>query len=137
MDRVHDWLGHNKATLPNESSSFVMNEKQPMINTKPQQVHNSVKKTSSTKTESVENKIPVVYKIQGEEEAFTTYFNGKTMTLGQFKKLIRKKGTYKYFFRNINTIFEGEKTLFEEITDEKQLVPMYKGKFTAQLQPID
>lgn len=91
---------------------------------------------TSSKTKNVD-KIPVVYHFPGEDQPFMSYFSGKTMTLGQFRDLINKKGAYKFFFKNICDL-DGEKmVVFEEIIDEKQNVPFYEGKVFAKIQPID
>lgn len=113
FQQVKDWVGNTKLDEQN-----TMSEK------------------TSTKTMSVD-KIPVVYHFPGEEQPFMSYFSGKTMTLGQFRDLINKKGAYKFFFKNICDL-DGEKmVVFEEIIDEKQSVPFYEGKVFAKIQPID
>lgn len=132
MERVQGWLGHPKIdaiAFPNDITSYAMNEKHLKM---PQ--HSMAEKTA---TKTVVEKIPVVYRFPGDEQPYMSYFVGESMTLGQFKDFINKKGACKYFFMNISDLFEEEMVIYEEITEESQNVPIYKGKIVAKIIPID
>ncbi|XP_041362836.1 axin-1-like [Gigantopelta aegis] len=61
---------------------------------------------------------------------------GRTVTLGMFKTLITKKGSFKYFFKRDSDEF-GEGAVFEEITDDSAVLPMWQDKVVAKVEKMD
>ncbi|ESO89221.1 hypothetical protein LOTGIDRAFT_98136, partial [Lottia gigantea] len=61
---------------------------------------------------------------------------GRNITLGQFKTLITKKGTFKYFFKRDSDEF-GEGAVFEQISDDSVVLPMWENKIVAKVDKIE
>nr|AKJ32472.1 axin [Pinctada fucata] len=63
-------------------------------------------------------------------------FAGKHITLSQFKNLIGRKGSFKYFFKKKSNEFESE-VVFEEIQDDSEVLPLWDGKIVAKVERVD
>ncbi|GBM06942.1 hypothetical protein AVEN_239651-1 [Araneus ventricosus] len=72
-----------------------------------------------------ENSIP--YKIQ---------LPGKNITLKQLKSCLIKKGNFKYFFKHACNDF-GTGVVFEEISDDNEVLPLWEGKVLCIIEPMD
>ncbi|KAK6187750.1 hypothetical protein SNE40_005707 [Patella caerulea] len=62
---------------------------------------------------------------------------GRNITLGQFKTLITKKGNFKYFFKTDSDEFGGEGAVFEQISDDNAVLPMWENKIVAKVDKIE
>ncbi|VEL15664.1 unnamed protein product [Protopolystoma xenopodis] len=60
----------------------------------------------------------------------------KDITLGQFKQLIAKKGSYRYFFKKPSDEF-GTGVVHEEITQDDFVLPLWEGKIVARVEKAD
>ncbi|XP_050439973.1 axin isoform X2 [Adelges cooleyi] len=78
----------------------------------------------------------VVYNFNDEEFPFRKKIAGHPITLKQFIECMPKKGHYRYFF---TTEFDESPGtgIQEEITDDDQMLPLWKGKVMASLRLID
>ncbi|XP_022181143.1 axin-1 isoform X3 [Myzus persicae] len=78
----------------------------------------------------------VVYNFNDEEFPFRKRIAGHPITLKQFIECMPKKGHYRYFF---TTEFDESPStgIQEEITDDNQMLPLWKGKVMASLRLID
>ncbi|CAL8085518.1 unnamed protein product [Calicophoron daubneyi] len=56
-----------------------------------------------------------------------------TLTLGQFKQLIAKKGVYRYFFKKPSDEF-GTGAVHEELTQDDAVLPLWDGKVVARIE---
>ncbi|XP_054719097.1 axin-1-like [Uloborus diversus] len=61
---------------------------------------------------------------------------GKNITLRQFKSLLSKKGNFRYFFKKASNDF-GTGVVFEEITDDYEVLPLWEGKVFCCIESID
>lgn len=61
---------------------------------------------------------------------------GRAITLAQIKTLVTKRGPFKYFFKRDSDEF-GDGAVFEEITDESLVVPMWQGKIVVKVEKLD
>ncbi|XP_060849692.1 axin-1 isoform X3 [Rhopalosiphum padi] len=91
--------------------------------------------TSSTMT-APPTTTTVVYNFNDEEFPFRKKIAGHPITLKQFIECMPKKGHYRYFF---TTEFDESPStgIQEEITDDNQMLPLWKGKVMASLRLID
>jgi hypothetical protein len=87
IERVNDWLS-NSGYQPNNENTTISNNNI---------IKNNKKITEKTKPliESCGHKTTVAYYLPGEEVAYISTFNGKNLTLSQFKQLITKKGQFR------------------------------------------
>ncbi|XP_050524911.1 axin-2 isoform X3 [Daktulosphaira vitifoliae] len=78
----------------------------------------------------------VVYNFNDEEFPFRKKIVGHPITLKQFIECMPKKGHYRYYF---TTEFDESPGtgIQEEITDDNQILPLWKGKVMASLRLID
>ncbi|KAL7058298.1 hypothetical protein AAHC03_016369 [Spirometra sp. Aus1] len=59
-----------------------------------------------------------------------------SITLGQFKQLVAKKGVYRYFFKTASDEF-GTGVVHEEIGDDNAYLPLWEGKVIARVERAD
>ncbi|KAL4120920.1 hypothetical protein QTP88_013526 [Uroleucon formosanum] len=78
----------------------------------------------------------VMYEYNDEKFPFRKRIAGHPITLKQFIECMPKKGHYRYFF---TTEFDESPStrIQEEITDDNQMLPLWKGKVMASLRLID
>jgi len=60
---------------------------------------------------------------------------GRTITLGQVKALVTKRGPFKYFFKRDSDEF-GDGAVFEEMTGDGLVVPMWQGKIVVKVEKV-
>ncbi|KAK0049197.1 axin-1 [Biomphalaria pfeifferi] len=59
---------------------------------------------------------------------------GRAITLAQIKTLITKRGVFKYYFKRQSDEFaDGAGAVFEEISDDNTIVPMWQGKIVVKV----
>ncbi|XP_065342079.1 axin-1 isoform X4 [Cloeon dipterum] len=78
----------------------------------------------------------VVFTFCDEAVPYRTKITNKHLTLREFKELLPKKGTYRYFFKtecdDVDT-----KVVNEEVMDDNEIVPLMEGKVMAQVKPVE
>lgn len=78
----------------------------------------------------------VVYQFFGEPVPYLTKLPGRNVVLRQFKTLITKKSNFRYFFKKASDEFDSG-CVYEELTDDGELLPLFEGKIFARLEAID
>lgn len=78
----------------------------------------------------------VIYNFRGEEVPYRSTVPGNPITLKQFKEHIPRKGNYRYFFTTACEDLEM-KQIKEEITDDNQFLPLWKGRVMAHIETMD
>ncbi|KAK3744525.1 hypothetical protein RRG08_056663 [Elysia crispata] len=64
--------------------------------------------------------------------------SGRTITLAQIRTLVTKRGPFKYYFKRPSDEFgDGAGAVFEEISDESAVVPMFQGKIVVKVEKLD
>ncbi|RUS77719.1 hypothetical protein EGW08_014507, partial [Elysia chlorotica] len=64
--------------------------------------------------------------------------SGRTITLAQIRTLVTKRGPFKYYFKRHSDEFgDGAGAVFEEISDESAVVPMFQGKIVVKVEKLD
>ncbi|CAF0743708.1 unnamed protein product [Brachionus calyciflorus] len=114
IERVNDWLTNSKN---NEGSN--------------------VEKCKKIEEENLNVKTTVAYYLPGEDLAYISTFNGKYLTLAQFKQLITKKGSFRYFFKTKSDLLDEECVVYQEATDDMAYVPMFNNKVIAKIEKLN
>ncbi|GAB1610073.1 axin-1-like [Argonauta hians] len=70
----------------------------------------------------------------GEPIPYRHTVSGKEITLAQFKELITKRGSYRYFFKKASSEFESLGVVFDEIVEDSALLPLWEGKIVAKVE---
>lgn len=95
FERVHDWLAvnatHNNSNLQLSSNNNNTNFISPTITLPPQTQQHLVQ--FNQQQQSI--KTTVAYSLPGEDCPFVSTFNGRELTLAQFKQLITKRGNFR------------------------------------------
>ena len=127
IERVSDWLKCSS----NESAHQQQQSTAPMYTQA-----NAPTKTGERELKGDSTKTTVAYYLPGEDLAYISTFNGKWLTLAQFKQLITKKGNFRYFFKTKSDLLDEECVVFQEATDESACVPMFNNKVIAKIEKI-
>ncbi|XP_026068450.1 axin-1 isoform X3 [Carassius auratus] len=93
------------------------------------QRHKNVKK------QPCEN-ITVAYYFCGEPIPYRTSVKGRIVTLGQFKELLTKKGSYRYYFKKVSDEFDCG-VVFEEVREDDAILPIFEEKIIGKVEKID
>ncbi|KAM9393897.1 axin-2 [Pholidichthys leucotaenia] len=78
----------------------------------------------------------VTYFFCGEEIPYRRTIKSHSLTLGQFKEQLRKKGNYRYYFKKASDEFECG-AVFEEVSDDTSLLPTYEGKILGKVERME
>ncbi|XP_061830354.1 axin-2 isoform X2 [Nerophis lumbriciformis] len=78
----------------------------------------------------------VTYFFCGEEIPYRRTMNSHSLTLGHFKEQLRKKGSYRYYFKKASDEFECG-AVFEEVSDDCSLLPTYEGKILGKVERME
>ncbi|CAG5114634.1 unnamed protein product [Candidula unifasciata] len=63
---------------------------------------------------------------------------GRAITLAQIKSLLTKKGPFRYYFKRHSDEFgDGAGAVFEEISDNSTIVPLWQGKIVVKVEKMD
>lgn len=127
IERVNDWL--NQSTQPENIEDI--KEEVKKITKSPEKKQ---QETELKKEVSCDVKTTVAYYLPGEDLAYISTFNGKELTLSQFKHLITKKGQFKYFFKTKSDLLDEECVVYQEATDDSSSVPMFNNKVIAKIE---
>ncbi|XP_015922247.2 axin-1 [Parasteatoda tepidariorum] len=77
----------------------------------------------------------VGYYFRGDIAPYCTKVKGKRITLGQFKSILCRKGVFRYYFKRYCNEFET-RIVYEELTDDKQILPLFDGYVFAMIESI-
>nr|XP_015215317.1 PREDICTED: axin-1 [Lepisosteus oculatus]XP_015215318.1 PREDICTED: axin-1 [Lepisosteus oculatus]XP_015215319.1 PREDICTED: axin-1 [Lepisosteus oculatus]XP_015215320.1 PREDICTED: axin-1 [Lepisosteus oculatus]XP_015215321.1 PREDICTED: axin-1 [Lepisosteus oculatus]XP_015215322.1 PREDICTED: axin-1 [Lepisosteus oculatus]XP_015215324.1 PREDICTED: axin-1 [Lepisosteus oculatus]XP_015215325.1 PREDICTED: axin-1 [Lepisosteus oculatus] len=80
--------------------------------------------------------IVVAYYFCGEPIPYRTSVKGRIVTLGQFKELLTKKGSYRYYFKKVSDEFDCG-VVFEEIREDDAILPIFEEKIIGKVEKID
>uniref|UniRef100_A0A6Q2YGV2 Axin-1 n=1 Tax=Esox lucius TaxID=8010 RepID=A0A6Q2YGV2_ESOLU len=89
----------------------------------------------TTKKPACEN-ITVAYYFCGEPIPYRTSVKGRIVTLGQFKELLTKKGSYRYYFKKVSDEFDCG-VVFEEVREDDAILPIFEEKIIGKVEKID
>ncbi|KAG8006989.1 Axin-2 [Nibea albiflora] len=78
----------------------------------------------------------VTYFFCGEEIPYRRTMKSHSLTLGHFKEQLRKKGSYRYYFKKASDEFECG-AVFEEVSDDGSLLPTYEGKILGKVERME
>ncbi|KAB7499214.1 Axin-1 [Armadillidium nasatum] len=76
----------------------------------------------------------IVYNFQDDQVPFIIKINTRPVTLKKFKQHLHKKGSYRYFFKRF---CEDMGMVYEEITDDAEILPYFEGKVFVQIHKDD
>ncbi|XP_051988480.1 axin-1 [Xyrauchen texanus] len=80
--------------------------------------------------------ITVAYYFCGEPIPYRTSVKGRIVTLGQFKELLTKKGSYRYYFKKVSDEFDCG-VVFEEVREDDAVLPIFEEKIIGKVEKID
>ncbi|XP_058536382.1 axin-1 isoform X1 [Ochotona princeps] len=80
--------------------------------------------------------IVVAYYFCGEPIPYRTLVRGRAVTLGQFKELLTKKGSYRYYFKKVSDEFDCG-VVFEEVREDEAVLPVYEEKIIGKVEKVD
>ncbi|XP_007955639.1 axin-1 [Orycteropus afer afer] len=80
--------------------------------------------------------IVVAYYFCGEPIPYRTLVKGRGVTLGQFKELLTKKGSYRYYFKKVSDEFDCG-VVFEEVQEDQATLPIFEEKIIGKVEKVD
>ncbi|XP_008587592.1 PREDICTED: axin-1 isoform X1 [Galeopterus variegatus] len=80
--------------------------------------------------------IVVAYYFCGEPIPYRTLVRGRVVTLGQFKELLTKKGSYRYYFKKVSDEFDCG-VVFEEVREDEAILPVFEEKIIGKVEKVD
>lgn len=80
--------------------------------------------------------IVVAYYFCGEPIPYRTLVRGRAVTLGQFKELLTKKGSYRYYFKKVSDEFDCG-VVFEEVREDEAVLPVFEEKIIGKVDKLD
>ncbi|XP_042524578.1 axin-1 isoform X2 [Dipodomys spectabilis] len=80
--------------------------------------------------------IVVAYYFCGEPIPYRTLVRGRAVTLGQFKELLTKKGSYRYYFKKVSDEFDCG-VVFEEVREDEAILPIFEEKIIGKVEKVD
>ncbi|XP_006873891.1 PREDICTED: axin-1 isoform X1 [Chrysochloris asiatica] len=80
--------------------------------------------------------IVVAYYFCGEPIPYRTLVKGRGVTLGQFKELLTKKGSYRYYFKKVSDEFDCG-VVFEEVREDQAVLPVFEEKIIGKVEKVD
>lgn len=119
----------NPLTQLEEARRRLEEEKKKSGTLQTKQRHKAMKK------QQCEN-IIVAYYFCGEPIPYRTSVKGRIVTLGQFKELLTKKGSYRYYFKKVSDEFDCG-VVFEEIREDDAILPIFEEKIIGKVEKID
>ncbi|XP_073458832.1 axin-related protein-like [Aquarana catesbeiana] len=90
----------------------------------------SAKKLSS---DQGQGGLAIVYYFCGERIPYMIRTKEPSLTLQEFKELLSKKGSYKYYFKKESQEFECN-AVFQEISEEDAVLPLYEEKIICKVE---
>ncbi|XP_058141590.1 axin-1 [Dasypus novemcinctus] len=80
--------------------------------------------------------VVVAYYFCGEPIPYRTLVRGRGVTLGQFKELLTKKGSYRYYFKKASDEFDCG-VVFEEVREDGAVLPVFEEKIIGKVEKVD
>ncbi|XP_037670194.1 axin-1 [Choloepus didactylus] len=80
--------------------------------------------------------VVVAYYFCGEPIPYRTLVRGRGVTLGQFKELLTKKGSYRYYFKKASDEFDCG-VVFEEVREDGAMLPVFEEKIIGKVEKVD
>ncbi|XP_033214760.1 axin-1 [Belonocnema kinseyi] len=78
----------------------------------------------------------VVFNFCDESLPYRTKIPGRNVTLKQFKEVLHRKGSYRYFFKTECEDLDV-KVIQEEITEDSEILPLWEGKIFAEVKSLE
>ncbi|CAL8273426.1 unnamed protein product [Lota lota] len=78
----------------------------------------------------------VAYYFCGEPIPYRTSVKGRVVTLGQFKELLTKRGSYRFYFKKLSYEFDCG-VVFEEVREDHSILPIFEEKIIGKVEKID
>ncbi|CAL8285676.1 unnamed protein product [Boreogadus saida] len=78
----------------------------------------------------------VAYYFCGEPIPYRTSVKGRVVTLGQFKELLTKRGSYRFYFKKLSDEFDCG-VVFEEVREDHAVLPIFEEKIIGKVEKID
>jgi hypothetical protein len=156
--RVNEWLSSSTAGLAGDTSmNNSQNQKVITQNNEPQKFGDNLNNSTMSHRKSIPPKVildnnnseliknnqnnqnnktktTVAYYLPNEDLPYLSTFVGTCLTLAEFKRLITKKGNFRYFFKTKTDLLEEDCIVFQEVTDENSHVPMLNNKVIAKIE---
>ncbi|XP_072282145.1 axin-related protein-like [Pyxicephalus adspersus] len=79
--------------------------------------------------------LAIVYYFCGERIPYMIRTKEPSLTLQEFKELLSKKGSYKYYFKKESQEFECN-AVFQEISEEDAILPLYDEKIICKVERV-
>lgn len=94
--------------------------------------------SGNTSTSSRPDETVIGYYLCGEPIPYRVTVPHPSVTLGQLKQVIGKKGSFRYFFKTHtdNNDFDSD-VVYEEIKDDNCILPVFEGKVVAKVEKND
>ncbi|KAG7260694.1 hypothetical protein CRUP_018992 [Coryphaenoides rupestris] len=78
----------------------------------------------------------VAYYFCGEPIPYRTSVEGRLVTLGHFKQLLTKRGSYRFYFKKLSDEFDCG-VVFEEVREDDAILPIFEEKIIGKVEKID
>ncbi|KAM5228391.1 axin-1 isoform 1-T1 [Ctenodactylus gundi] len=95
----------------------------------------SQRKAGSGSTQPCDS-VVVAYYFCGEPIPYRTLVRGRAVTLGRFKELLTKKGSYRYYFKKVSDEFDCG-VVFEEVREDEAVLPVFEEKIIGKVEKVD
>lgn len=93
----------------------------------------SKRSSGSGNTSGCSNKISVGYYLFDEPIPYMTTIPQSSVTLGQFKQLMSKRGNFRYFVKTYSKDFDSD-AVYEEFKEDHRILPEYDGKILVRVK---
>ncbi|XP_065065797.1 axin-1-like isoform X2 [Rhopilema esculentum] len=122
--------------VPSIISSSIPSSASQYINESTSNLHcDSVRSHSSGGSRGSRSDMTVVTYFLGLEPIpYRTSLRGKNITLAQFKALITKKGTYRYFFK---TKTKDDGTVYQQVENDDEYLPKFENKIVVKVEKVE
>ncbi|XP_036413677.1 axin-1-like isoform X1 [Colossoma macropomum] len=98
--------------------------------------HSKQRLKSSCSRKPVCENITVAYYFCGEPIPYRTSIKGRVVTLGQFKELLTKKGSYRFYFKKVSDEFDCG-VVYEEVHEDDAVLPIFEDRIIGKVEKID
>ncbi|XP_071966581.1 axin-related protein-like [Engystomops pustulosus] len=92
-----------------------------------------LKAAKKMNTDQGQGGLAIVYYFCGERIPYMIRTKEPSLTLQEFKDLLSKKGSYKYYFKKESQEFECN-AVFQEISEEEAVLPLYEEKIICKVE---
>ncbi|XP_063055260.1 axin-1-like [Engraulis encrasicolus] len=80
--------------------------------------------------------VTVAYYFCGEPIPYRTSVKGRVVTLGQFKELLTKKGSYRFYFKKVSDEFDCG-VVYEEVREDDAILPIFEERIIGKVEKMD